>query len=131
MNNNIVKRLDPAGFGPASPAYSQANIVNGLVFLAGQAALDESDQIVGTGDTYAQTQYALARTKRLLESVGSDLEHVVSAQVFITPDADFADFNRAWKEVFGTIRPARTTAISGLVLEGCLVELVFIAALAS
>lgn len=125
-----VTRIDPEGFGPASPSYSQANIVGDLVFLAGQAALDEQDRIVGAGDTYRQTQYTLERTRRLLESVGSDLEHVVSAQVFLTPEADFAEFNRAWKEVFGTIRPGRTSAIAGLVLDGCLVEIIFIAALA-
>lgn len=129
MIQNTVVRLDPTDMGPPSPSYSQANIANGFVFLAGQAALDERDQLVGAGDTYRQTQYSLARVKRLLEQVGSDLEHVLSVQVFITPEADFDDYNRAWKEVFGSIRPGRATSITGLVIEGSLVEFVVSAAL--
>lgn len=130
MSSSTVHRLDPVELGPPSPSYSQANIAGGFVFLAGQAALDEQDRVIAPGDTYRQTRVALERTERLLKHAGSDLEHVVSAQVFITPEADFDDFNRAWKEVFGAIRPGRTTAVTGLVIEGCLVEFVFTAALA-
>jgi len=130
MNQDHIQRVDPDELGPASPAYAQANVVNGLIFLAGQAALDEHDRVVGENDTYAQTSYALGRVERLLSHVGSDLAHVVSAQVFITPDADFAEFNRAWKETFASIRPSRTTAVAGLVLQGCLVEIVITAAVA-
>lgn len=129
MSTNTVQRVDPPELGPPVPSYSQANIVNGFVFLAGQAALDENDEIVGEGDTYRQTQYALERAKRLLEEVGSDLEHVVSAQVFITPEAQFAEYNRAWLKGFGDIRPGRATMISGLVVPGCLVEIILTAAL--
>lgn len=130
MSSTVVKRFDPPELGPAAASYSQANIVNGLVFLAGQAALDEEGHVVAVGDTYGQTQYALQRSKRLLEGVGSSLEHVVSAQVFITSEADFADYNKAWIEVFGSIRPGRATVISDLVIEGCLVEIVLTAAMA-
>lgn len=119
-----IQRIDPAEVGVASQSYSEANIVGDLVFLAGQAALDPEGRLVASGDTFAQTRYALQRTKQVLTSIGTDLEHVVSVQVFITPEADFAEFNRAWLEAFGTIRPARTTAVTGLVVEGALVELV-------
>jgi 2-iminobutanoate/2-iminopropanoate deaminase len=44
----------------------------------------------------------------MLESVGSDLSHVVHVNVFLKRMADFDEMNRAYVEKMGEHRPART-----------------------
>lgn len=129
MTNLNIERFDPSIVGPASPTYSQVVVANGVAYLAGQAALDGDDQVVHPGDAYGQTIYALERVRLILEELGADLSRVVSATVFLTSDANFSDYNRAWLEVFAEYRPARATMIAGLVLPGCLVEIIATAVL--
>jgi len=44
----------------------------------------------------------------MLESVDSDLEHVVHINVFLKNMSDFEEMNRAYIEKTGEHRPART-----------------------
>jgi len=54
-----------------------------------------------------QTNWVLDRVDAALKSVGSDLAHVVKAQVFLTDLDDFAQFDQAWRHRF-TNAPARS-----------------------
>jgi 2-iminobutanoate/2-iminopropanoate deaminase len=44
----------------------------------------------------------------MLESVGSDLNHVVHVNVFLKDVRDFEEMNRAYVQMMGEHRPART-----------------------
>jgi 2-iminobutanoate/2-iminopropanoate deaminase len=44
----------------------------------------------------------------MLESVGSDLDHVLHVNVFLLRMTDFEEMNRAYVEKMGEHRPART-----------------------
>jgi 2-iminobutanoate/2-iminopropanoate deaminase len=44
----------------------------------------------------------------MLESVTSDLDHIVHVNVFLKDMQDFDEMNRAYVEVMGNHRPART-----------------------
>lgn len=44
----------------------------------------------------------------MLRSVGSDLNHVIHVNVFLKNMRDFDDMNRAYIEMMGVHRPART-----------------------
>jgi len=44
----------------------------------------------------------------MLESVGSDLAHIVHVNVFLSQMSDFAAMNAAYIEKLGEHRPART-----------------------
>ena len=44
----------------------------------------------------------------MLESVSSDLDHVVHINVFLKNVKDFEEMNRAYIEIMGNYRPART-----------------------
>ena len=44
----------------------------------------------------------------MLESVGSDLNHVLHINVFLKDMQDFDEMNRAYIEKLGHYRPART-----------------------
>jgi len=54
----------------------------------------------------------------------ADLEHVLHVNVFLENAADFAEMNRAYSEVFGDHRPARTAVtVSDLPKKGALLTM--------
>jgi reactive intermediate/imine deaminase len=63
--------------------------VGDLLFISGQAAIDESGAIVGAGDFDAQAEQTFSNLRRVLEAGGSDLEHVVKVTIFLTDMANF------------------------------------------
>jgi 2-iminobutanoate/2-iminopropanoate deaminase len=59
-------------------------------------------------DIESQTRQILDNFKVMLESVGSDLAHVVHVNVFLAQMSDFEAMNAAYVEGMGEHRPART-----------------------
>ena len=93
----------PAAIGP----YSQAIVVDGLVFCSGQIAFDpETGEIVG-GDVARQTDQVLRNLAAVLEAAGSSMSSVVKTTVFLTDMNDFGAMNEVYAEHFGEHRPAR------------------------
>ncbi|MBM7518664.1 RidA family protein [Nocardioides nitrophenolicus] len=117
-----IQIVTPAGLGPALFPYSQATVANGFVFLAGQVALDDDNQVVHHGDAYQQTLVVLDRMARILAEVGGTLDDIATATVFVTGLDQLPAFNRAWAERFGEHRPARAAVVAGLLLGGLVVE---------
>lgn len=94
----------PAPIGP----YSHIAMVGDFITIGGTAGFDPvTGQLVGA-DTYLQTKRILDSFKVMLDSVGSDLNHVVHVNVFLLRMADFEEMNRAYVEKMGEHRPART-----------------------
>ena len=56
----------------------------------------------------AQTRQILRSFAVMLESAGSDLEHVIHVNVFLAEMSDFEEMNAAYAEAMGGHRPART-----------------------
>jgi 2-iminobutanoate/2-iminopropanoate deaminase len=117
-----IQIVNPSSFGPALFPYSQATVANGLVFVAGQVALDDDNKVVAPGDAYEQTLVALDRVARVLAEVGGSLGDVVTATVFVPGLEHLPGFNKAWEEKFGSHRPARATVVAGLLIDGLVVE---------
>jgi 2-iminobutanoate/2-iminopropanoate deaminase len=101
----------PKAIGP----YSQAITTDGLVFTAGQVALDpKSGELVGR-TTAEQTEQVFANLKAVLAAAGTSLGNVVKTTVYLADMADFAQMNEVYAKHFGTHKPARsTTAAAGL-----------------
>jgi 2-iminobutanoate/2-iminopropanoate deaminase len=94
----------PTPIGP----YSHIAIVGDFITIGGTAAFDPvTGHIVGN-DAYHQTKRILDSFRVMLESVGSDLDHVVHVNVFLLRMADFDEMNRGYVEKMGAHRPART-----------------------
>ena len=101
----------PRAIGP----YSQATTHGGLVFTAGQIALDPVTMEVVTGGVAEQTEQVFKNIKAVLESAGSGLDRVLKTSVFLVDMADFAAMNEVYAKYFGSHRPARSTvAVAGL-----------------
>lgn len=122
-----IQIINPSTLGPALFPYSQATVANGLVFLAGQVALDDDNKVVAHGDAYEQTLVMLDRVSKVLAEVDGTLDDVVTATVWVTGLEHLPGFNKAWAEKFGEHRPARAAVVAGLLLDGLVVEVQCIA----
>jgi 2-iminobutanoate/2-iminopropanoate deaminase len=119
--------LHPAAFGPSGGPFSQGVRAGSLVFMAGQAAVDDDGNVIAPGDVREQTRVTLDRIAAVLAEAGGDLTDVVTATAWLTDLSNFAAYNEAWVEKFGDHRPARATVRADLVLDGMLVEVQAIA----
>jgi 2-iminobutanoate/2-iminopropanoate deaminase len=113
----------PKAIGP----YSQGVICNGLLFTAGQVALDPAKGELVSGGIGEQTTRALENLRAVLAEAGSDFSQVIKTTVFLVDMADFTVMNEIYGRVFGAHRPARSTvAVAGLP-RGARVEIEVIA----
>ena len=113
----------PAAIGP----YSQAIIANGLVFTAGQIALDPQTMQVVEGDVAAQTERVMTNLAAVLRQAGSDLSAVVKTTVFLRDMADFTAMTEVYGRHFGDHKPARSTVQAAGLPRGVAVEIECIA----
>jgi len=94
----------PTPIGP----YSHIAKVGQFISIGGTAGVDPSSGQLAGPDVYSQTKQILASFKVMLESVSSDLDHVMHVNVFLKDVRDFEEMNRAYIEIMGNYRPART-----------------------
>ena len=95
----------PKAIGP----YCQATVANGLIFTAGQIALDPASMELVAGGIKEQTTRVLANLRAVLEAAGSGLDQVVKTTVFLVDMADFTAMNEIYSQAFGDHKPARST----------------------
>ena len=88
--------------------YSRAVRVGVHVYVAGTTAVDESGNIIGAGDPYAQAAAVLKKIEKSLDRVGASMNDVVRTRIFVTDMAHSEPVGRAHGEFFGDIRPAST-----------------------
>ena len=114
----------PAAIGP----YSQAIIANGMLYTAGQIALDPASGQVVAGDVVAQTERVLQNLAAILASAGAGWKDVVKTTVFLMDMADFPRMNDVYARVMGDARPARSTVQVAGLPRGVRVEIELVAA---
>ena len=125
MPNRTIETADaPKAIGP----YSQGVIANGLLFTAGQIALDPATGSVVEGDVTVQTRRVLANLGAILTAAGATWNDVVKTTLFLQDMGDFAKVNQIYAEAFGSARPARSTVQVSALPRGVLVEIDAIAA---
>ena len=88
--------------------YSRAVRIGNWISVSGTTATDENGQVVGPGDAYAQTIYAIRKIERAMNKAGATLENVIRTRIFIVHTPDWEAVCRAHGEIFSTIRPANT-----------------------
>ncbi len=131
---NTTRAAKPVG------AYPHARRHGDTLYLSGVGPrLPGSDEIPGARfdedgtlvdwDIELQTRAVVDNVRAILAEAGSSLEKIVDIQVFlIDMKRDFAAFNRVYAEIFGGIRPTRTTIEVGALPTPIAIELKVIAA---
>lgn len=104
--------------------YSRAVRVDNHIEVAGTTAVDENGQVVGAGNPYEQTKFALGKIERALQEAGASLEDVVRTRIFVTDIRAWEEVGRAHGEFFRTIKPAATMVeVNALISPELLVEI--------
>ena len=96
---------------------------DGLIYVSGTSALDDSGSIAGKGDVAAQTRASIDRIAAALTSAGSSIDRVASTTVYLRSAADFQRMNEAYRAYWPANPPARTTVAAALVHPEALVEI--------
>jgi 2-iminobutanoate/2-iminopropanoate deaminase len=95
----------PAPLGP----YSQALMVNDLLFVSGQVPLDPVTGEMIKGDIGQQTLRVMDNIGKLLNEAGMDFSNIVKASIFLADMNDFAKVNEIYASCFTSDFPARET----------------------
>ena len=94
----------PRPIGP----YNHIAKAGQFISIGGTAGVDPATGELAGPDAYSQTKQILGSLAVMLESVESDLDHVVHVNVFLLDMMDFESMNQAYVEMMGKHRPART-----------------------
>ena len=118
----IYTEKAPAAVGP----YSQAVVINGLVYTSGQIALDPTTgELVGT-TIEEQAEQVMKNLVAIMEAAGTKPENAVKTLCFLTDINDFAAFNAVYARYF-TEKPARSCVGIQSLPKGAICEVEVIA----
>ena len=130
-----VEFINPPGtFNPIPRGFSHVVKVSNpgaLVFIAGQAPMDENAQVISPGEIEPQARAVFEGAKRCLTATGATFDDVVKMVVYLV---NLRDNHTAFRKVRAeyvheTKRPVSTMIeVKGLALDGMLVEIDLIAA---
>lgn len=118
--------LDPDPLAPycISPGFK----ANGMLYLSGHAAIDESGQLVGVGDFEAQAQATFESLQRTLRAGGSHLSNVIKVTIYLTNMSNFEKVVALRQKWFSAPYPADTIVeVSALALPELMIEIEAIA----
>ena len=94
----------PVSHLPFSPAVR----VGDVIYVSGQASVDAAGKIVP--DTFdGEFRRSVENLRKVLETAGSDLQHVVQTRNYVRDPANVARYNELYREYFPAPYPARTT----------------------
>ena len=116
----IQTQKAPSAIGP----YSQATVVNGMVYTSGQIALlpNGSDELL-SADVATQTKQVLSNLREVLEAADSSLDYVIKTTIFIADMDDFVTINEIYESFFQEHKPARSTVAVKTLPKNALVEI--------
>jgi len=121
---NIVETFTPPNTPTPIGPYNHIAKVGPFISIGGTAGVDPATgQLAGT-DVYSQAKQILKSFKVMLEAVNSDLEYIIHVNVFLKEMRDFEEMNRAYVDMMGDHRPARTViGVAELPKPGVLVTM--------
>lgn len=127
MNENRqVIQLNPDPLAPYAIAPGWR--VGDLLFLSGQAAIDEAGKVVGTDDFNDQVAQVFGNIDRVLAAGGSSRDKIVKVTIYLTDMAYFPQIVEARKQYFSPPYPADTIVeVKALAIPGLMVEIDVIA----
>ena len=122
MMTTISTPNAPAAIGP----YSQAKVVNGMVFASGQIPIVPATGEIAEGDITVQAEQVMKNVGEILKAANCGYEDVVKTTCFLAEMADFGAFNAVYEKYF-TGKPARSCVAVKTLPKNVLCEVELIA----
>jgi 2-iminobutanoate/2-iminopropanoate deaminase len=107
----MIKKVEthtPANTPNPIGPYNHIAKVGQFITIGGTAGVNPATGQLAGADVYSQTKQIIESFDVMLRSVNSDLNNVIHLNVFLKDIADFDEMNRAYSEMLGDHRPART-----------------------
>lgn len=105
---NRVETSTPANTPTPIGPYNHIARVGQFITIGGTAGFNPATGQLSGPDVYMQTKQILESFQVMLQSVDSDLDHIIHVNVFLKNMEDFEEMNRAYIAMMGEHRPART-----------------------
>ena len=103
MAKTIHTDKAPAAIGP----YSQAMILNGVLFTSGQIPVNPATGEINGNTIETQAEQVMKNLGEVLKEAGSSFEKAVKTTCFLADMGDFAKFNEVYAKYFVN-KPARS-----------------------
>lgn len=95
----------PAPIGP----YSQAVLINNMLFISGQIAFEPATGNLITINIIKETNQVMYNILNILKEAGMDFSNVVKTTIFLTDMNNFGAVNEVYATYFKENFPARET----------------------
>ena len=99
----VATEKAPKALGP----YSQGYVHNGILYSAGQIAINPETNTVEAVTIEEQTEQVCKNLGEVLRAAGSSFDKVLKTTCFVSDMGDFAAFNEVYGKYF-TSKPARS-----------------------
>ena len=119
----VATEKAPKALGP----YSQGYVHNGVLYTAGQIAINPEVKDVEATTIEAQTEQVCKNLGAVLKEAGTSFDKVLKTTCFLADMSDFAAFNEVYGKYF-TSKPARSCVAVKTLPKGVLCEVELIAA---
>ncbi|NSE45170.1 RidA family protein [Dorea longicatena] len=119
----VATEKAPKALGP----YSQGYVHNGVLYTAGQIAINPEVNDVEATTIEAQTEQVCKNLGEVLKEAGTSFDKVLKTTCFLADMSDFAAFNEIYGKYF-TSKPARSCVAVKTLPKGVLCEVELIAA---
>jgi 2-iminobutanoate/2-iminopropanoate deaminase len=125
MRKIVFTGKAPKPIGP----YSQAVVVDKLIFLSGQIGISPETENLVKGGVIEETKQIFNNFKAILAEVGLSIDNIVKTTVYMTDLSNFAEMNEIYNEQFTKDYPARATIQVSALPKGACIEIEAIAVL--
>ncbi len=119
----VATEKAPKALGP----YSQGYVHNGVLYTAGQIAINPEVNDVEATTIEAQTEQVCKNLGEVLKEAGTSFDNVLKTTCFLADMGDFAAFNEVYGKYF-TSKPARSCVAVKTLPKRVLCEVELIAA---
>ena len=118
----VATEKAPKALGP----YSQGYIHNGILYSAGQIAINPETDTVEAVTIEEQAEQVCKNLGEILKAAGSSFDKVLKTTCFLSDMGDFAAFNEVYAKYF-TSKPARSCVAVKTLPKNLLCEVELIA----
>ena len=108
--------------GFVTGAYSDGLIIDGFLYVSGQASVDFKTSKFQLGTIEEETHRTMQNLKAIIEAAGSSMDQVIKCTVHLADINDFDRYNEVYGSYFGETKPTRTT-VQSVLAENLKVEI--------